>query len=244
MQPTTMIVKSRDAQPATIAALEERARRESNAMRRNGCLSAAARLRNDSTAAAACDLLDRRFGDATDWAVLHDLRLQVGRHVLHVNHLLINDYLEFVCIDSRYRASVLHQHADGRFEARSEAGARDIASPVHKAARDARMLRSAIAERRLLPRLFGIGPRASVKALVLIDPGGRLAPARTLPEGTDLVATDAVFALLWKQRRRRRGNPLERVSPGRLRRVAERLAADHRQNYSDALLEVNTASAA
>lgn len=231
-----MIVKSRDAQPATIAALEDRARGESDAMRRTGCLSAAARLRDDPTDKGACDLLDRQFGDARDWAVLHDLRLPVGRHVLHVNHLLINDYLEFVCIDSRYRRSVLRQHADGRFEAKSAGGARDIASPLHKAARDARMLQSAIDERGLLPRLFGIGPRASVKALVLVDAGGRLAPAHSRPPGIDVIVADALFERLWQQRRRRRGNPFERVSAGRLRRIAERLAADHRRNYSEALL--------
>jgi|GEM_PF-6027278 len=69
-----MIIKERDAQRRTIHTLEEMARQTADPVRRNGCLSAAARLRNDPPQEQACRLLDETFGAAADWAVLHDLR--------------------------------------------------------------------------------------------------------------------------------------------------------------------------
>jgi len=100
-----MIVKLRDARAATIARLEEVAIRTGDPVRKAACISAAARLRDDSTSEEACDLIDHYFGESEDWAVIHDLRLSVGTHAFKLNHVLINDSLECVCLDTP-RASV------------------------------------------------------------------------------------------------------------------------------------------
>jgi|GEM_PF-2484032 len=232
-----MIIKQRDAQGRTILALEQAARQAQDPVHRNGCRSAAARLRDDPTQERACRLLDETFGASDDWAVLHDLRVPIGRFVLHLNHLLINEFLECVCVDSRYLQRGLRRLEDGRFlAAASPEDTVPIGSPLSKAARDARMVHTLIDDRGPLRRWLGMGPQVSVQAVVLHDPAlGVGAPGSAAREANRLMGADALFPMLWKRRRRMR--PFERVTTERLQDIAQHLVERHQPNFSRALLD-------
>ena len=235
-----MILKTRDAVPETIERLERRATTERDPVARAALQGAASRLRADSTTADACALIDERFADTGEWAVLHDLRLSAGAATVHLNHLLVSDRMECVCVDTRYLRRGLERDASGAWRAFSPYGANAIASPLVKAARDVRTLNALLAAAKPLRRRLGIGPRATVRGVVLTDPSLRIGVP--CDEGRDTVGvfpSDALFAMLWRRRQRRANGPFERVSPAVLERTCEAIAALHRPAVPAALLDAS-----
>jgi len=191
-----------------------------------------ARVTPGSASELAVLHLDRQFEAAADWVVLHGLRVSVGRHLLHLDHLLINDFLECVCIDSRYLTRGLSLEANGRFQVSSPAGSVRIDSPLVKATREARLMAPLVERRRSrrqsVRRRLRLGPRVSVQALVLHDPAALTDRQRaTLPGSGPLAGTVALHELLQRQRRRRQRHPFERVPATVLREMALVLAHRH-----------------
>ena len=232
-----MILKTRDAAPETIERLERRAATETDPVARAALTGAASRLRADTTTADACALIDERFADTEHWAVLHDLRLSAGAATVHLNHLFVSDRMECVCVDTRYLRRGLERDASGAWRAFSRYGANPIASPLAKAARDVRTLSALLVETKPLPRRFGIGPRATVRGVVLTDPSLRIGVA--CDEGRDTVGvfpSDALFPMLWRGRQRRAHRPFERVSVDALARTCAEIAALHRPSVPATLL--------
>jgi len=183
--------------------------------------------------------LDRQFERQVDWAVLHGLQLPVAGHAVRVDHLLINDFLECVCIDSRYLKGTLVPRREGGFGWRHPDGETRIGSPLGKAARQARLLAGALDQRRR-PRWvqrLRIAPRLTMRSLVLHDPAGLSDAERAaLPADGALVAgTEALHALLQRQRRRRARHPFARVPPTRLHAIARTIARAHRSAAAPSL---------
>jgi len=193
-----MIVKLRDARAATITRLEEVAIRTGDPVKKAACISAAARLRDDST-------------------------------------------LECVCLDSRFVRYGITMDDNGRCEAHSPHRRFLISSPMKKMERDSRMLSIRLGSSDVLPRHFGIGPRASVRGYILTNPSLRSIAA--MPEGyscrnsVSVETADALFPLLWKRNMKWSKTRFERLTPDALRKIAERLASQHQPNYSENLLQ-------
>lgn len=232
-----MIVKTRDAVESTIEALEWRARNASDAVTRTACLSAAARLRADPTTEAAAAFIDENFADTDEWAVIHDLRFRVGTRALQLNHVLISNSLDIVCIDSRYLDFGLEFHDGDKCNAYTIDSSRPISSPLNKMSRDVRLINEHINGSDTLPRKFGIGPRAAVMGYVITNPSLRLQGKEpTKRDSVALLASDALFPMLWKRGMRWSQSRLDRLGPDALRETAERLIAHHEPTAAPRLL--------
>jgi hypothetical protein len=234
-----MIVKQRDAQATTIKKLEQRAACNSDSLHSRACASAAARLRADVTSARAADLIDTQFGPSEEWAVIHDLRLRIGGHAVQINHVLINNALVFVCLDTRYLDVGLHIGEHGQCRTIDRHESRAIASPINKMAKDVRMLRSHLHQQNLLPRRFHVTQRATLKGFVLTNPGLRLCVdfRHKGPDAIEAFPGDALFAKLWKQELRASRLLGACLSAQQLFAVASGLAGQHQAVFSSALLE-------
>ena len=190
--------------------------------------------------------LDRQFGEAADWAVLHGLRLVIAGRLVHVDHLLINDALECTCIDSRYLTRALvpltggggevGAGAEGGFRLRRGGAQTRIGSPLGRTARQARLIAGQVDQRdwrtrRLPSRLahrLGLGPRVSVDSLVLHDPNGLNEAERDrLTLHPRVRGTEALHALLQRHRRQRGRRAFVRVPATRLHALARALARQH-----------------
>jgi len=187
--------------------------------------------------------LDHQFGPASDWAVLHDLRLRMDGHLLHLDHLLINDFLMCVCIDSRYLTRHVSRAGEGRFSVSSSVeGPLPIGSVLARSARQARLMVSLVERRRGLRRRLGrhlrSGPLVQARGLVLHDASLICEPTRTVPSaGSALAGTEALQALLQQQRRGRGQRPFERVPATVLHAMATRIADHHRPNDDGSMVE-------
>lgn len=234
-----MIVKQRDAQRTTIAALDRRAASSRDAVRSLACASAASRLRADVTTQHAADLIDIQFGQSDEWAVIHDLRLRVGGHALQINHVLIDSSLRFICLDTRFLEFGLDIGAQGRCHTVTRFESRPVASPINKMAKDVRMVRVCLQESGILPRRYHLMQRASVQGFILTNPGLRLNihPETRKLRDTGAYASSALFSMLWKRDAGSKKLFSARLGAEDLRGVAERLAALHEPVFSPALLE-------
>ena len=232
-----MLVKTRDAVDSTIETLVWRGRNASDAVTRAAYVSAAARLRADPTTEAATKFIDKNFADTQEWAVIHDLRFRVGTRALQLNHVLISNSLDIVCIDSRYMNFGLEFHADDKCNAFTAYESRAISSPLNKMSRDVRLINEHINGSRTLPRKFGLGPRAAVMGYIITDPSLRLQGRE--PSKRDSVAvlsSDALFPMLWKKGTRWSQTRIDRLSPEALLETAERLIAHHEPTVQPSLL--------
>ena len=233
-----MIVKERDAMPRTIEALERRAGGTGDALLRTACLGAAARLRADRPTAGACELIDRNFAECDDWAVIHDLRLEIDGHAARFDHVLVGEALDVVGVDTRFVDAGLYLSGNGRCETFDGQTRRLVACPLAKMARDLRKLDVALGRVGLPRGRFGLRARPELAGCVLFDPAHRLGAPAVEPGGTvGVYPREALYRMLWKRRRRRVGAPRQRLSGEALRELAARLVDQHRPAFPPSLLE-------
>lgn len=165
-----MIVKLRDAQPEVIKSLEQQSELTTEVLKKNACISAALRLRADTTTQRATELVDFFFGQRDDWAVIHDLRLRIGSHALQFNHLLVHNSLQIICLDTRYLDCHVKYEKSGQYRITNAAKPKLIASPVTKMAKDVRLVKSSLPTLGWVPKRFGFTLHTDVFGGVLVAP--------------------------------------------------------------------------
>lgn len=233
-----MIVKDRDARPELIKALELQARNTSDNVKRSACKSAVSRLLADQTTAFATDQIDVQFSQSDDWAVIHDLRLRIAGHAIQINHLLISSALNFFCLDTRFIDYGLDLNSNGKCHVFDRHERKPVASPLTKAAKDARKLAELAKQEGWSTTQFGIERKVSVRAFVLTNPALRLGLAGKF-DNTNIGVhpSSALFQLLWKTGFSNTGLRARRLSADALRDVAETVVSMHTPVYSPSLLK-------
>jgi|GEM_PF-3172179 len=103
--------------------------------------------------------------------------------------------------------------------------------------RDVRLITKHVHASDVLPRKFGIGPRALVTGYVIIDPNPRLKGKEPSSlESVFVLSSDALFPLLWKKDLHWSQSKLEKLGPKALRMTAERLVMCHEPTVPEELL--------
>ncbi|MGI0119168.1 nuclease-related domain-containing protein [Zooshikella sp. RANM57] len=74
--------------------------------------------------------IDHHFGDRSDWAIIHQLRLWQGSYLIQPSHLLINTHLQCFFFKSKSFHPGLTITSDGTFQVVSPKGYRIIESPL------------------------------------------------------------------------------------------------------------------
>ena len=113
-----------------------------------------------------------------------------------------------------------------------------VASPLSKAARDARKLAELIQSEGCLPRLFGFERKASVRAFVITNPALRLGISGKIDNpNIGAFPSSALFALLWDTGFSNKGLLGKRLNADELYDVARSLSALHLPCFSPSLLD-------
>lgn len=165
-----MLIKTADDQSIALAALDRLAQGGGrHAMR------AARELQHRREVirgnAHAAGLIDSDYARSPDWAVIHDLYLQHGGRYAHIDHLLINRWMDVYVLDSSSFDAELRISDQGEFQCWNDASAQfqKIASPVEQSQRIG-LLRDAIAEI-AQPALLGMKRvLPSYQSYVLVSP--------------------------------------------------------------------------
>lgn len=170
-----MIIKSLDDRAADIEILGRLAAETSGDTRRRieaelRALQAGLRAESDVAYYINFDL-----GNSKNWAVIHDLRLQVGDRVAQIDHLLINRVMEVFVLESKSIRTSLKISEEGEFIRYNEwkRTYEGMASPLTQNERHIAVLKEAIKHIELPSRL-GFRLEPTYESYVRISPNTRI----------------------------------------------------------------------
>lgn len=165
-----MLIKTADDQSVALAALDRLAQGGGP-----HAIRAALELRHRHAVirgtAQAASLIDSDYSRSPDWAVIHDLYLQHGGRHTHIDHLLINRWMDVYVLDSSSFGAGLRITDEGEFRRLDEDSGQlqPIASPIGQI-QQLDLLRDAIAEI-AQPALLGMmRVLPSYRSFVLVSP--------------------------------------------------------------------------
>lgn len=118
--------------------------------------------------------IDFRYHDKPNWAVIHDLRLELNGYAAQIDHLLINRCLDIYVLESKNYYYGIKISPEGEFlvwNGRTHVG---IESPVEQNKRHICLLEKVITQQGLLPTRLGITMPAAYHNYVLVAPNSRV----------------------------------------------------------------------
>lgn len=105
--------------------------------------------------------LDAHFKNSTQWALIHDLRLEMGSDEMHIDHLLIGRQLDIYVVDSKY------YNAGGKVDNRPHVA---LSPPVDPLQPQIHFLRHYLKHNGLLPSRLGFNIQPTYYRVILLDP--------------------------------------------------------------------------
>lgn len=126
--------------------------------------------------------IDFLYKESRNWAVIHDLRLEVGDRVAQIDHLLINRLLEVYVCETKNFSDQIKITENGEFLAFYGKYPKGIPSPLAQNDKHVRVVREALKGIQL-PKRLGFTLEPSVKGLVLLSKSSRI--SRPPPESFD-----------------------------------------------------------
>lgn len=137
----------------------------------------------------AAYVIDLHFGSSDNWAVIHDLRIEVGEHAAQLDHVIVNRLGQVWICESKHFAERVSVNEYGEWSQWRHGRLEGIPSPVEQNRRHVLMLERAF-ERGLLqpPKRLGLVRwRPQIRALVLVSNNARLTRPKRKVEGLDTV---------------------------------------------------------
>ncbi|MBU5615413.1 nuclease-related domain-containing protein [Geomonas azotofigens] len=144
--------------------------------------------------------IDFRYRDNENWAIIHDLRLELNGFVAQIDHLLINRFLDVYVLESKNYYYGIKISPEGEFLAWNGRSFVGIESPIEQNKRHIHLLEKVIAQRGLLPARLGITMPAAYHNYVLIAPNSRIdRPAPAQYDTSAVIKADALVEAIGKR---------------------------------------------
>ncbi len=169
--------------------------------------------------------IDFRLRESRNWAVIHDLRIEVKGRIAQIDHLICGRLLDFWVCETKHFAGGLAMNELGEFTAFYQNHPYGIPSPIEQNRRHLLVLQDAI-NRIELPTRLGMTLRPDLRSLVLVSKSARITRPRKAFDGVDsIVKADQFFTSLTNDESI--GKLVKAVTPETLEGVARQIAALH-----------------
>lgn len=194
-----MIVKPADDQRAALAELEARAAAADSAARKRLEEELRSRRAGLKGEAESGYLIDFHFGGhKQNWAVIHDLRIEIDGQVAQIDHLMINRVLECYVLETKRFHAGVRINEQGEFERWNSFRNcyEGLPSPLLQNERHIELLKRAAASLDLPTRL-GVRIPIRFETLILVSPSARI----IRPEKFDtsrVIKADQLKERVWK----------------------------------------------
>ena len=229
-----MLIKSADGKAQELAALKELLDRPdatpSTRMRieteiRN--IEAGARAERD-----AAYLMDLYFGPSQNYAVIHDLRFEVGEHAAQIDHLVINRLADVWVCESKAFAEGLSINRYGEWSRWWHGKQIGMPSPIEQNRRHIHLLEGLLDSGAVpLPRRLGfVTMKPRLRSLVLISNAARISrPGQKVDGIEQVIKAEQLKTRVMDEFDKLPARDLSRViGKDQLERFARSLAALHR----------------
>jgi Nuclease-related domain len=170
------------------------------------------------------------FRQATDWAVIHDLRIETQHRVAQIDHLLINRLLDvWVCETKRFSGGLaINEYGECTTFLKGNRP-QAIASPIEQNRNHCSLLQALFDDPEFpLPQRAGFRIRPNIRSAILISPRTRFTRPKTKIDGIEsIIKSDQVKTYIDKNFE---DNPLmlaKLVSSTRLMELGEFLVGLH-----------------
>ena len=170
--------------------------------------------------------------DCPDWAIIHDLKIESNGFATHIDHLLINKFLDIHLFESRSYNDAIKISADGEFLVYAGHQYQVVDSPIEENKKRAEVLADLLIENNILPKRLGISLKPKICSYVLVSPGANIIrPPETVYDTSSVITADYLTQTLLKQLKR-------------LKRAFEKFTRLPKAFNSDTLAKVATKLAA
>jgi hypothetical protein len=164
--------------------------------------------------------------DSRNWAIIHDLTIGSNGCGTHIDHLLINQFLDIYLFESKNYTYNLKIRADGEFLVFDGVRYQSVESPIEENEKRIQVLQTVLLENKIIPRRMGISFRHRIKTFVLVSgKSDVLRPPVSLYDTSSVITTDFLLTKLLKQ--------IERI-----KRIYVKLKRLPQATKSDTLAEV------
>ncbi|MEJ2285790.1 MAG: nuclease-related domain-containing protein [Desulfobacterales bacterium] len=193
--------------------------------------------------------------ECPDWAIIHDLKIENNGFAAHIDHLLINEFLDIHLFESRNYNENIKITADGEFLVFDGRQYQSVNSPLEENQKRIQVLTDLLVENKILPKRMGISLKPKISSYVLVSPGAQvIRPPETVFDTSSVVSADYLTKTLLKQLKRlkRTFDRIKRLPTAfkaeTLAKVAAKLAAMNKPQLIDyrrifCLEDINIAAA-
>lgn len=228
-----MLIKDADDKSAHIAMLEQLLAHAANGQRK----SIEIELRNLRAGIKAekdaAYLIDFSFRDTKNWAVIHDLRIEVNDRVAQIDHLLISRFLEIYVLETKGFHAGLKITNDGEFLRWNDYRKtyEGMPSPIAQNERHTRVLKNLL-NQLSMPTRMGFRLEPTITPLVLVSANSRIDRPREF-DTSCVIKADVLEATVMREMDEKGALGLlasaaKIVSPETLDELAKAIAAQHR----------------
>ncbi|MEE4265384.1 MAG: nuclease-related domain-containing protein, partial [Desulfobacteraceae bacterium] len=198
-----------------------------------------------SVCRTASHLINFYCADCSDWAIIHDLEIESNGFATHIDHILINKFLDIHLFESRNYNYNIKITADGEFLVFDGHQYHPVDSPLEENKKRIRVVADLLTENKILPRRLGIPLQPKISSYVLVSPGADIIrPPETVYDTSSVINADYLTKTLLRQLERLK-RAFERIKglpkafkAGTLAKAAAKLAAmnkpspiDYRRNF-------------
>ena len=170
-----MIIKEKDSRESDIALLESVLAQDLPQQKSDLVKKELSSLRKGVKGEQdAAYLINFDFGSSKNWAVLHDLRLEVNGQVAQIDHLLINRFFEFYVLESKNFSYGVKIGEDGDFLIYYNNHYHGIPSPIEQNRRHIKVLEDCLKTHDIMPKRLGISIKPHFINYVLMSAGSRI----------------------------------------------------------------------
>jgi predicted RNA-binding Zn-ribbon protein involved in translation (DUF1610 family) len=144
--------------------------------------------------------IDFDFGSSQNWAVIHDLRLELEDKVAQIDHLLISRFFEFYVLETKNFSYALKITNDGDFLASYNNRYYGIPSPIEQNRRHIVLIEKVIKARNIMPTRLGMQMSPAFKSYILISPQSRvMRPSKEHFDTSMVIKADTLRSLIDKE---------------------------------------------
>lgn len=134
------------------------------------------------------------YGESKNWAIIHDLRLEIDGRVAQIDHLVINRLLEIYVCESKHFSEGLAINEHGEFTGFYAGKPYGVSSPIEQNRKHITVLEEAIRFRYIKPPTrLGFTLTPILKSLVLVSKNARISRPKVKLEGLDCIIKNDQF---------------------------------------------------
>lgn len=172
------------------------------------------------------------LGSLKNYAVIHDLRIEVEGRVAQIDHLVINRFLDMWVCESKHFSEGIAINEQGECSAFFNNKPYGVASPLEQNKKHIRVLSSLFTASMVpLPTRLGFAIKPNMKSVVLVSKKARISRPKTKVEGVESIIKNDQFGSLIDRAIEGDNNPLtlaKVIGPETLENFARAIAAQHK----------------